>query len=66
VATAERGDAGVPGRCVELVERLVLGELPGERVLATARTDDQYLHEPESKTGGGWFEGALKGRMQPV
>ena len=66
MAAAERGDAGVPGRCVELVERLALGELPGERVLAPPRTDNQHFHEPESKTGGGWFEGALKGRMQLV
>jgi hypothetical protein len=35
-------------------------------VLSPARTDDQYLHACESKTGGGWFEGALKGRMQRV
>ena len=63
---AERGDSRVPRRRMKLAEGFALSELPRERVLATARTDDQCIHERESKTGAGWFEGALKGRMQPV
>ena len=40
VAGAERGDAGIAGGGVELAQALALGELPGERVLAAAGTDD--------------------------
>jgi hypothetical protein len=42
---------------VQLCERVALGELPRERVLSTARADDQYLHPRESRAGFGWFEG---------
>ena len=38
------GDAGVPGRCVQLGRARALRELPGERVLAPARPDEEHLH----------------------
>ena len=44
MAAAEGGDPGIAGRGVELRERRALRELPGERVLACARPDQQHLH----------------------
>ena len=57
VALPEGGDAGVAGRGVQLVELRARGELPGERVLAAARPDDQHLH------GGGVY---CRRRRRPV
>ena len=39
---------GLPGRRVQLRERRCLGELPRERVLASARADDEDLHRAPS------------------
>ena len=36
MATAERGDAGISGSCMKVVEARRLAQLPGERVLASA------------------------------
>ena len=44
VAAAERRDARVARRGVQLVEPRALRELPGERVLAPARADDEDVH----------------------
>ena len=40
----DRGDPRVPGCGVQLRQRRRLRELPGERMLATARADDEYPH----------------------
>ena len=39
------GDAGIAGRRVELAQQRRLRELPGERMFAPARTDEQDIHE---------------------
>src|SRR5919197_317424 len=52
VAVAERGDARVAGSGVELVELRRLRQLPRERVLATARAEQQHLHGGESRGAG--------------
>ena len=44
MAATESGDAGVAGRRMELVEARRLAQLPGERMLACARTDEEDLH----------------------
>src|ERR1700694_4290251 len=44
MAAAEGGDARVAGGGVELPEVRCLAELPGERMLASARADKEYLH----------------------
>jgi hypothetical protein len=41
---AQTRDSRIAGRGVQLVERAVLAQLPGERVLATSRADDQHAH----------------------
>jgi hypothetical protein len=64
MAAREPGDAGVPGRSVQLLERLALRDLPGERVLAASRPHDQDSHPAESKPGGGWFERMAKSGME--
>src|SRR5439155_13733003 len=46
VALAEARDSGIPRRGVECLEARALAELPGERVLSTARADDQDPHAP--------------------
>ena len=47
-AAAERRDSWIPGCGDDLDRRLILLELPGERVLAPTATDDQSPH-----AGGG-------------
>ena len=44
MAAADPRDTGVPGRRVQSLETWALGELPGERVLATAGPDDADSH----------------------
>ena len=44
VALAEGGDAGVARGGVQLVEARRLAQLPRERVLASARTDQEHFH----------------------
>jgi hypothetical protein len=44
VTVAEAGDPGVAGRGVQRREPRRLGELPGERMLASARADQEHLH----------------------
>jgi hypothetical protein len=44
VAAAELGDSRIPGRCVQFVEVGGLAELPGERMLTSARPDQEYSH----------------------
>ena len=46
VALSEAGDPGIPGGGVERLEARALGDLPGERVLATPGADDQDPHAP--------------------
>ena len=48
MAVAERRHPGVSGRRMQLIELGALGDLPGERVLASARSDDQDLHVSDS------------------
>ena len=62
VARPERGDAGIPGRRVQLLEQRALAQLPGQRVLASPRADDQHPHAPESCKPLGVFEPAPGGR----
>jgi hypothetical protein len=47
VARPERGDAGVSGGRVQLVERAAAREGPRERVLARARPDEEHVHGGE-------------------
>jgi len=44
VAQPERGNTRIAGRGVEGREQWRLGELPGERVLASARPDQEHFH----------------------
>jgi hypothetical protein len=44
MAVGKRGDTGVAGSGVQLVEVRATGERPGERVLATSRPDDEHSH----------------------
>ena len=44
VAVAEPGDPGVAGRGVQRRQARRLGELPGERVLASTRADQEHPH----------------------
>ena len=44
MAFGERGDSRIAGRSVELGQERRLRELPGERMLATPRADDQDPH----------------------
>ena len=46
VALSDAGDPGIPGGGVERLEARALGELPGERMLATPGADDQDPHAP--------------------
>jgi hypothetical protein len=41
---------------VQLGQAGALRDLPREGVLAAAGADDQNLHEPESRAGGGCFK----------
>jgi hypothetical protein len=45
VAAAQRRDPRIAGRCVQLGESPALRDLPGERMLAAARPQDQHVHE---------------------
>jgi hypothetical protein len=56
MASAESGDPRVPGCGVQLVERRRLAELPGERMLASARAHQQHLHRGEPTATIGGFE----------
>jgi hypothetical protein len=56
VAAAERRDPGIPGRRMQLCQPLALRDLPGERVLAAAGSQDQDLHVGEFKVDGGCFK----------
>jgi len=56
VAAAERGDAWIAGGGVELREARRLAELPGERVLASARADQEHLHTRTLASGLDGFE----------
>ena len=56
MAAAEGGDARVAGGGVELLEVWCLGELPGERVLASARPDQEHLHTRTLATTLGGLE----------
>ncbi len=38
------GNAGIAGRCVEFGHQRRLRQLPGERMLASARSDQQNFH----------------------
>jgi hypothetical protein len=58
MAAAERGDARVAWRGVELREIRRLAELPRERVLASARADKEYLHTRTLPSALGGFESA--------
>ena len=58
MAAAERGDAGVAGGGMELVEIRRLAEFPGERVLAPARADQKHLHTRTLASGVDEFETA--------
>src|SRR5687768_1838563 len=60
MAAADPADARIPGRGVQLLDLRARGELPGERMLASARSDHQHSHSTECKPGGGWFEDALE------
>ena len=62
MAAGERPDAGVPRCCVELLERVARGDLPGERVLTTAGPHHQDLHASESRRPAG----CLKERRNEV
>jgi hypothetical protein len=44
MAVSERGDSGVAGCRMQFVEGAATRERPGERVLATSRTDDEHSH----------------------
>jgi hypothetical protein len=44
VALAEAGDAGVARSGVQLVEARSLAQFPRERVLASARADQEHFH----------------------
>ena len=44
VALAEGGDPGVARGGVQFVEAWRLAQLPGERVLASARADQEHFH----------------------
>jgi hypothetical protein len=44
VALAEAGDAGVARRGVQLVEARRLAQLPRERMLASARANEEHFH----------------------
>ena len=44
VTRAEPGDAGVPGRRVELLDGRALRELPGQRMLPPTGADDEDSH----------------------
>ena len=44
VAAADGRDTGIAGRRVQLVETRRLGQLPRERVLASAGADQQHFH----------------------
>ena len=59
MAAAEPGDAGIPRRRVQLFALFALRELPGERVLATPRPDDQDPHAA-SLLGGPASEACFK------
>ena len=48
VAGAEPGDAWVAGSGVEVAEPLALGDIPRERMLATAGADDEDVLAGES------------------
>ena len=50
---AEPGDSGVAGGGVEVAERRALGDLPRQRVLTTARADDEDVHAGESRRAFG-------------
>ena len=53
VALPQARDPRVARRRVQLVELGARGKLPGERVLAAARPDDQHLHGGECTAGVG-------------
>jgi hypothetical protein len=44
VALAEAGDAGVARSGVQLVEARRLAQLPRERMLASARANEEHFH----------------------
>src|SRR5688572_30650460 len=50
MALGDRGDPRVPGCCVQLRQRRRLRELPGKRMFATARADDEYPHRSSLET----------------
>ena len=62
MAGAERGDAGVPGRRVQLAEPRALRELPRERVLAAAGADEEHVHGGESRRATSSTAPARRGR----
>ena len=53
VARRERRDPGAPRCSMELVERRRRRQPPGERVLPTARADEEYAHPHESTSSTG-------------
>jgi hypothetical protein len=58
MATAERCDARIARGGMELVELRRPGELPGERMLASARPDQEHLHTRTLASAVDGFESA--------
>jgi hypothetical protein len=48
VTGSQRGDARVPGSCMQRAHERALPELPRERVLAPAGADDEDIHQGAS------------------
>ena len=47
MAVRKSGHSGVSGRAMQRLQLGATGDLPGERVLATARSDDENPHAPD-------------------
>jgi hypothetical protein len=47
MAVCKSGHPRVSGRAMQGLQLGALGDLPGERVLATARSDDENPHAPD-------------------
>src|SRR3954454_6093991 len=56
MAPAERGDSRVSGRSVKLRQGRALGDLPGKRMLASARAHHENVHVRESRSLAGGFK----------
>jgi hypothetical protein len=66
MAARKLSDSWVSRGGVKVCERFALCELPRERVLAAPGPHDQDLHERESRTKGGWFEGGAKSGIERI